>query len=92
MPIYEYICNKCEKPKEIITFSISEKINTECECGGELIKKISGGFGFKISGNPELTKTKTTEDENVIVTETEREEGRKDVNVEMKKGFKVFDN
>jgi len=51
MPIYEYICSKCEGEFEII-HGISDSPKTKCpECGGKMKRQVSlGAFHLKGSG------------------------------------------
>lgn len=51
MPIYEYICKKCNKGFEILQ-KITEQSNTECpECKGKVEKVISqSSFHLKGAG------------------------------------------
>jgi putative FmdB family regulatory protein len=51
VPTYQYVCNSCETPLEIVQ-AFSDDPLTECpECGGELRKIFSAaGVVFKGSG------------------------------------------
>jgi len=51
VPTYQYVCQKCEAPLEVVQ-SFSDPALTECpSCGGELRKLFSAaGVVFKGSG------------------------------------------
>jgi putative FmdB family regulatory protein len=51
MPIYEYVCSKCDGEFEII-HGMSENPKTKCpECGGRMKRQVSlGAFHLKGSG------------------------------------------
>ena len=51
MPIYEYLCQKCNKELEVVQKFSDEPLTTCPECGGELKKLISASsFILKGSG------------------------------------------
>lgn len=41
MPMYDYICPKCEKIKENIFRGMNESINILCECGEKMNVKFN---------------------------------------------------
>lgn len=50
MPLYEYVCKKCNKPFEIMQ-KMSESGNAKCPgCGGRGEKQISAS-GFQLKGS-----------------------------------------
>lgn len=50
MPIYEYICEDCERAEERLI--ISEKdLPVECSLCGKEMKKIMSTFGFILKGS-----------------------------------------
>jgi len=52
MPTYEYRCNECDGLFEFFQKITDEPLKTCPDCGGELVRLISGGMGviFKGSG------------------------------------------
>ncbi len=51
MPIYEYLCQKCNKELEVVQKFSDEPLTTCPECGGQLKKLISASsFILKGSG------------------------------------------
>ncbi len=46
MPIYEYKCDKCSKKFEVVTMSMSEKVNAVCpKCKSKKASKMMSSFG-----------------------------------------------
>ena len=46
MPIYEYKCDKCGKEFEMMTISMSEKVNAVCpKCKSKKTSKMMSRFG-----------------------------------------------
>jgi putative FmdB family regulatory protein len=50
MPIYEYLCGKCNRKSEIITFRVSEDADAVCRhCGSTEIKKVPSRVRVRMS-------------------------------------------
>ena len=50
MPIYEYLCRKCNRKSEIITFSVSEKVPVECRhCGSSEVYRVPSRVRVRMS-------------------------------------------
>ncbi|RMG67151.1 MAG: zinc ribbon domain-containing protein [Nitrospirae bacterium] len=49
MPIYEYLCQKCNKELEVVQKFSDEPLTTCPECGGEL-KKLISASSFILKG------------------------------------------
>jgi putative FmdB family regulatory protein len=55
MPIYEYICNDCNKEFEILTLSSRSKEQVVCpECGGSRVKKLLSAGAIRSQSNSSL--------------------------------------
>ena len=51
MPIYEYVCTKCEHPHEALQ-KLSDAPLTDCPaCGKSTLKKKISAAGFRLSGS-----------------------------------------
>jgi putative FmdB family regulatory protein len=50
VPIFEYICSKCDNEFEEIVLSKSAKIRCP-DCGGGRVKKKPSAFGFRSKGS-----------------------------------------
>lgn len=54
MPIYDTLCQKCNKEEEVLTLRVSEKI-TNCECGGKrIIISPKKSPSFKLLYDPKV--------------------------------------
>ena len=50
MPIYEYLCRKCRRKSEIITFRVSEDISASCtHCGSAEVERIPSRVRVRMS-------------------------------------------
>ena len=50
MPIYEYICRKCNRKSEIITFRVSEEAPVCCaHCGSAEVQKVPSRVRVRLS-------------------------------------------
>ncbi len=50
MPIYEYLCGKCKRKSEIITFSVSETVALQCRhCGGSDLHRVPSRVRVRMS-------------------------------------------
>jgi putative FmdB family regulatory protein len=50
MPIYEYLCRKCNRKSEIITFRVSEDVPVECGyCGGSEMYRVPSRVRVRMS-------------------------------------------
>lgn len=50
MPIYEYLCRKCGRKSEIITFSVSENVPAECRrCGSAEVYRVPSRVRVRMS-------------------------------------------
>jgi len=57
MPIYEYYCYDCRKIRELITFRVSQEIETKCpQCGGTRMKKLISRARVKLSEETRLER------------------------------------
>ncbi len=67
MPIYEYLCLKCERQLEAVQKFSDEPLSTCPECGGELKKLISStsfvlkGSGWYVTDYPSAERKKAME-------------------------------
>ena len=50
MPIYEYICEECERAEEHLIMS-EKDLPVECGLCGKKMKKIMSTFGFILKGS-----------------------------------------
>lgn len=53
MPIYEFKCEKCGQPKDVVTRRMSEEVETpKCtECLIPMKKVVSSGTTFQLKGS-----------------------------------------
>jgi len=52
MPIYEFVCEPCDKVFEVLFRSSTEKRKVTCpDCGKNKVRKKLSVFGTKIAGN-----------------------------------------
>ncbi len=50
MPIYEYICRKCGRKSEVITFRVSEDFSAVCShCGSEQLVRVPSRVRVRLS-------------------------------------------
>ena len=57
MPIYEYICRRCHKRSEIITFRVSEEVAVECNhCGSAEVERIPSRVRVRLSEETRLER------------------------------------
>jgi putative FmdB family regulatory protein len=50
MPIYEYLCRKCKRKSEIITFRVSEDVSVECRhCGSTDVRRVPSRVRVRMS-------------------------------------------
>ena len=50
MPIYEYLCRKCKRKSEIITFRVSEDVPVECRhCGSGDVFRVPSRVRVRMS-------------------------------------------
>ncbi|MDR3568163.1 MAG: zinc ribbon domain-containing protein [Syntrophobacteraceae bacterium] len=50
MPIYEYLCRKCKRKSEIITFRVSEDVSVECRhCGSADVFRVPSRVRVRMS-------------------------------------------
>ncbi|MDA8307617.1 MAG: zinc ribbon domain-containing protein [Deltaproteobacteria bacterium] len=50
MPIYEYLCRKCKRKSEIITFSVSEDVSAVCRhCGSAEVYRVPSRVRVRMS-------------------------------------------
>jgi putative FmdB family regulatory protein len=54
VPIYEYVCRKCEKKFETLVLDPDDKI-TCSECGDNKIERLFSTFGFKSKNSTPLS-------------------------------------
>ncbi|MCU0722721.1 MAG: zinc ribbon domain-containing protein [Planctomycetes bacterium] len=51
MPIYEFVCEPCDKVFEVLFRSMDERKKVTCpDCGGDKVRKKLSVFGTKIAG------------------------------------------
>ena len=51
MPLYEYLCKKCQKVFEILQLSSRDGEEVKCpHCGSREVEKLLSTFGSRISG------------------------------------------
>ncbi|NOX21328.1 MAG: zinc ribbon domain-containing protein [Nitrospirae bacterium] len=84
MPIYEYLCLKCNKELEVVQKFSDEPLTTCPECGGQLKKLISSssfilkGSGWYITDYASKDRKKAMEAEkNAGKSEGKTESGKK---------------
>ncbi len=69
MPIYEYLCLKCDRRLEVVQKFSDEPLTRCAECGGELKKLISStsfvlkGSGWYVTDYPSPERKKAMEKE-----------------------------
>lgn len=57
MPIYEYVCLRCGKKTEVITFRVSEEIHARCRhCDAEELKRIPSRVRVRLSEETRLER------------------------------------
>jgi len=57
MPIYEYLCLRCGKKSEVITFRVSEEVQVRCRhCDGEDLKRIPSRVRVRLSEETRLER------------------------------------
>lgn len=57
MPIYEYLCLRCGKKNEIITFRISEEVHAQCRhCNSEELRRIPSRVRVRLSEETRLER------------------------------------
>ncbi len=50
MPIYEYLCGKCNRKSEVITFRASEEVPVVCRyCGSKAIRRVPSRVRVRMS-------------------------------------------
>ncbi len=50
MPIYEYLCGKCNRKSEVITFRVSEEFSAVCpHCGSASMRRIPSRVRVRLS-------------------------------------------
>jgi putative FmdB family regulatory protein len=50
MPIYEYLCGKCNRKSEVITFRVSEEFSAVCRhCGSETMRRVPSRVRVRLS-------------------------------------------
>ncbi|ROR01595.1 FmdB family zinc ribbon protein [Desulfosoma caldarium] len=57
MPIYEYLCLRCGKKNEIITFRISEEVYPQCRhCNSEVLRRLPSRVRVRLSEETRLER------------------------------------
>lgn len=52
MPLYEYLCKKCQKVFEILQLSSKDEKEVKCpHCGSKEVEKLLSTFGSRIAGS-----------------------------------------
>jgi len=57
MPIYEYLCRKCNRKSEVITFRVSEDVSPVCShCGSGLTVRVPSRVRVRLSEETRLDR------------------------------------